>query len=177
MWLAQTNETRHGASSFVHHKDLPVAHLGNSEVQLLAGSIGDLVSPVATDWPLIGAEVRVHGPTALPVAPSFEHAVVPIDRTMKVNEAIVEPGSLAIVPPGVEELSLESADRRGRALLIGGVPFPDRLQMWWNFVARTREELTDAWRDWRDHNDDRFGPVPSSLARIDAPTPIWIRED
>jgi hypothetical protein len=46
--------------------------------------------------------------------------------------------------------------------------------MWWNFVARTLDEITDAWRAWRDHDDDRFGPVPSSLDRIDAPTPPWL---
>ncbi|NNJ46824.1 MAG: pirin family protein, partial [Acidimicrobiia bacterium] len=57
------------------------------------------------------------------------------------------------------------------------IPFPVRIQMWWNFVARTREELTEAWRDWESHNDDRFAPVSSSLQRIDAPTPLWVRPD
>ena len=48
--------------------------------------------------------------------------------------------------------------------------------MWWNFVARSRDELTDAWIDWRDGNEDRFGPVPSSLERIEAPIPPWVRD-
>jgi hypothetical protein len=49
--------------------------------------------------------------------------------------------------------------------------------MWWNFVGRTKEELTDAWRAWQNHDTDRFGPVPSRLARIEAPPPPWLRED
>lgn len=61
-------------------------------------------------------------------------------------------------------------------MLLGGAPFPERIQMWWNFVARTRDELTDAWRDWQYRNDDRFAPVSSVLGRIEAPRPIWIKE-
>ena len=125
----------------------------------------------------MGAEVRFRSAVIeAQVDTSFEHAVVPIDRRVNVNDVVVEPGSLAIVPTGFESLRLESSSGEGRMMLLGGVPFPDRIQMWWNFVARTREELTIAWRDWRDHNDDRFGPVPSSLDRIDAPHPIWIRD-
>ena len=178
MWLAQTEATRHGASSFAHHKDLPIADLGTAEAQILAGSLADATSPVETDWPLIGAEIRLRGNTTVaPVRTDFEHAAVPIDRRIKVDEVIVEPGSLAIIPTGVEQLRLDAAGGSGRMMLIGGVPFPDRLQMWWNFVARSRDELTRAWRDWQAHDDDRFAPVPSSLARIDAPTPIWVRND
>jgi redox-sensitive bicupin YhaK (pirin superfamily) len=178
MWLAQTEATRHGASSFAHHKDLPIADLGTAEAQVLAGTLADATSPVKTDWPLIGADIRLWSDTTVaPVRTDFEHAVVPIDVRIKVDEVIVEPGSLAIIPPGVEQLRLDAAGGSGRMMLIGGVPFPDRLQMWWNFVARSRDELTRAWRDWQAHDDDRFAPVPSSLARIDAPTPIWIRGD
>jgi len=43
-------------------------------------------------------------------------------------------------------------------------------------VARTTDELTGAWNDWRSGNEDRFGPVPSGLPRIEAPTPPWVRE-
>jgi hypothetical protein len=48
--------------------------------------------------------------------------------------------------------------------------------MWWNFVARSKEELADAWRAWQIHDTDRFGPVPSKLPRIDAPPPPWVRD-
>jgi redox-sensitive bicupin YhaK (pirin superfamily) len=177
MWLAQPESTRHGPSAFSHHKDLPVADLGGADAQILAGTLGGEQSPVVTDWPLVGAELRFRGgKVETTVEPSFEHAVVPIDRKVSVNGVIVEPGALAIIPTGFESLRLESSTGRGRMMLLGGAPFPDRIQMWWNFVARTREELATAWCDWRDHNDDRFGPVPSSLDRIDAPTPIWVRD-
>jgi len=177
MWLAQTDATRHGAAAFAHHKDLPIAELGTAEAQVLAGTLAGATSPVTVDWPLLGAELRFRGnAVSVAVEVDFEHAVVPIDRRVNVNGVIVEPGSLAIIPPGFEELRLETAAGDGRVMLLGGVPFPDRIQMWWNFVARTRDELTSAWRDWSNHNDDRFAPVPSSLDRIEAPTPIWVRD-
>ncbi len=57
-------------------------------------------------------------------------------------------------------------------LLLGGTPFGEIL-MWWNFVARSRDEMEDAYRDWQAHAE-RFGTVPSDLARIDAPRPEWM---
>ena len=47
--------------------------------------------------------------------------------------------------------------------------------MWWNFVARTHEEIVQATADWNDDDgggSGRFGrPVASHFARIPAPYP------
>ena len=40
--------------------------------------------------------------------------------------------------------------------MIGGVPFGEPLLMWWNFVARSGEEITRAREDWV---AGRFGQV------------------
>lgn len=42
-------------------------------------------------------------------------------------------------------------------LLIGGPPFPEAILMWWNFVARTPDEIRQARDDWEAHR--RFGEV------------------
>ena len=81
---------------------------------------------------------------------------------------------LAYLPPGADELVVVTCRRRARALLIGGVPFAEDVAMWWNFVARTRDELADAYRDWV-AGSDRFGPVASSLARVAVGPPPWLR--
>ena len=44
----------------------------------------------------------------------------------------------------------------GRLLLIGGPPFPEKILMWWNFVARAPQEIADARTDWEEW---RFGEV------------------
>ena len=64
-------------------------------------------------------------------------------------------------------------------LLLGGTPFPETILMWWNFVARTPEEIARAREDWQQHR--RFGDVKAydgprleapSLARLARPEPV-----
>ncbi len=174
MWIAQPEATRHGASRFEHHARLPRAELAGAEVEVLIGSMAGARSPVVVDTPLVGAEVRMHGGVVeVPAKSSFEYGIVPVDRRVKVGEVIVEPGWLGLIPVGLDVIPLES-EGPSTVMVLGGVPLGERLQMWWNFVARTREELTEAWRAWQAHDTDRFGPVPSRLTRIDAPPPPWI---
>jgi quercetin 2,3-dioxygenase len=173
MWVAQPEATRHGASSFEHHGELPRTDLDGAEALVFVGSLEAATSPARADTPLVGADVTLHeATTVLPVAASFEHAVVPLDETIKVGPQIVEPGWLALVPAGLGELPI-SARSTARFLLLGGEPLGEPISMWWNFVARDRTELTAAYRAWEDRTE-RFGTVPSKLARIDAPRPPWL---
>jgi redox-sensitive bicupin YhaK (pirin superfamily) len=177
MWLALTEATRHGGSGFQHLGELPVAEVGEGEARVLIGSLGGASSPAEVDHPTIGADVTFRGSLEVPTEPGFEYGVVPIDQPLKVQDAIVEPGSLALVPTGFEALTFAARSGPARMLLLGGEPLGVELKMWWNFVARTLDEISEAWRAWRDHDDGWFGPVPSSLARIDAPTPPWLRAE
>jgi len=177
MWLAQPEATRHGGSGFQHLAELPETDLGPSRAGVLIGSLGDATSPAQFAHPTIGLDLTLRGPTTIPIEPTFEHGVVPIDKPIRVEEDIVEPGSLAIVPPGREHLTIDARSHPTRLMLLGGAPLGDEVKMWWNFVARTTDELTEAWHDWQGGNEDRFGPVPSGLARMEAPTPPWIRQD
>jgi redox-sensitive bicupin YhaK (pirin superfamily) len=178
MWLAQPETTRHGPSRFEHHAELPTLTIGTAEATVLLGTFGDTASPAVVDTDLVGTELRLRpGLVELPVNPRFEYAIVPIDAPVRVGEAIVEPGWLGMVPIGADTRAVEAGQGGARVMLLGGVPLGERVQMWWNFVARTRDELTEAWRDWQNQNTDRFGDVRSTLARIDAPPPPWIRVD
>ena len=177
MWIAQPERTRHGPSTFQHFAELPRLDLGSGEAQVFVGALAGASSGVLVDTPSVGLDVTIGPEVELPADPSFEYAVVPLDRPVKVGETIVEPGSIAMLPSDLSSLRLAVADGHGRALVLGGVPLGERVQMWWNFVARTRDEITAAWRDWQAHNDERFGPVPSDLRRIDSPRPFWVRSD
>ena len=177
MWLAQTEATRHGTSAFEHLDDLPVADLGNGEARVLIGHLDGAASPAAVDHPTIGLDLVLTQWAVVPANPSFEHAVIPIDQPVKVEDTIVDPGALAIVPPGFDELRIETRAASARLMLLGGEPLGTRLKMWWNFVARTTDEITEAWHDWQVGNEDRFGPVPSPLDRIEAPKPPWLGPD
>jgi len=179
LWIAQPEATRHGTPAFEHHAELPGLELvgtgGTSTGRLLVGTLGAVTSPARADTPLVGADLHLlPGVTSLPLATAHEHAVAPLDVAVKVGEHVVEPGWLALVPPGVDELPLEVRSPGGRVLLLGGEPLVAPITMWWNFVARDREEITAAWRSWN-ARDGRFGHVSSPLARIEAPAPPWLR--
>lgn len=174
MWVAQPDGTRHGDSAFEHHGDLPRTDLGDAEALVFAGELGGVRSPARADTPLVGAQITFRGAAAtFEVASGFEHALVPLDGRVRVGDDIVEPGWVGLVPTGVDELRVEAEEAGSRMMLLGGQPLGERVQMWWNFVARSRDELEAAYVDWRDRTD-RFGRVPSRLDRIEAPVPPWM---
>lgn len=174
MWVAQPEATRHDAPSFQHVAELPQVDQDDATVRLFAGTFADETSEARTDTPLVGLDVEMRrGGAVLPTAPDFEHAVIPLDAAVRVGPEIIEPGWIALVPPGVDELPIETRADEARMLVVGGAPFPERIQMWWNFVARDRHEFDTAWRDWQERTD-RFGGVSSRIPRIDAPRPPWM---
>lgn len=175
MWIAQPEGTRQGAPAFEHHPDLPRLDLDRGEAKVLVGSYQGVTSPARADSPLVGMELTLKdGVTELTLDQSFEYGVVPIDRAVKLNDDIVEPGWLGLIEQAPESVRIEAAGGGSRLMFLGGEPLGEKIEMWWNFVARTKAELTEAWRAWQKHDTDRFGPVPSKLARIEAPTPPWL---
>jgi len=183
LWVAQPEGTRHGAPAFEHHAELPLVELagtgGTSAATLLIGGLagdhGGVRSPARADTALVGADVVLApGATVVPLDARFEHAVAPIDAPVLVGGNVVEPGSLALVPAGADQVVLTVREGGARVLLLGGEPLDAPVVMWWNFVARDRDEITAAWRSWN-ARDERFGTVASPLDRIEAPAPPWVR--
>jgi redox-sensitive bicupin YhaK (pirin superfamily) len=94
----------------------------------------------------------------LPVRADFEYGVVAVDGSAVVAGALIAPGLLAHLPTGRSEIRFSPATERrlARFFVVGGVPFGERLLMWWNFVARSGDEIARAREDWV---AGRFGKV------------------
>jgi redox-sensitive bicupin YhaK (pirin superfamily) len=92
----------------------------------------------------------------LPLTPGFEHAALVLDGSAKVADSLLTPGSLLYLGIGRNELSIHSG-QGARLFLLGGEPFDQALVMWWNFVARSHEEIVAAREDWMAGR--RFGSV------------------
>lgn len=121
-----------------------------------------------------GVDIDVRpGTTKLPLRRSYEHALVVLVGALLVDDVVIVPGHLAYLGLGRDEITL-TADTPTRALLIGGVPMDEPVLMWWNFVARSRDEIIDAHTDWM-ARADRFGEVASTLPRIGVGPPPWTR--
>ncbi len=175
LWVAQPERTRHGPAAFEHHAALPQAELGGVTVTVLVGEVAGAASPARRDSDHVGAELALRPPGAvLPVRPDHEHALIVLEGAVRVGGSegpVVEPGVLAYVGLGRDECAL-GVDAPARALLLGGVPFPEPVLMWWNFVARDRDEVSEARRQWA-ADDGRFGTVRSTLERIEVGSPPW----
>ncbi len=117
------------------------------------------------------------GVTTFPLRPEFEHAIIALDGPLLVGgepaaaRAAASPGQIAALPAGLSEIDVEARGTT-RLMILGGVPFPEPVFMWWNFVARSADEVSTFYADWRDHGQ-RFGDVDSTLVRIPAPPPPW----
>ena len=175
LWVAQPEATRQGAPAFEHHASLPTVDLGTGSANVLVGDLGGVVSSARRDSELVGAEIRLHaGTTAVPLQAGFEHGLVVLEGAVTVEGEELVPGRLGHLDPGSDEVGL-AASGPARLLLIGGVPFPEPVTMFWNFVGRSRVELAEAARSWN-ADDGRFGTVASPLERIPSPAPWW-RQD
>lgn len=172
LWVAQPDATRHGEGAFEHHGALPQAELPGAVTTDLVGG----ASPARADTDLLGLDLALHGGTAvLPLEPQREHALVVLEGAVALEGQRVQPGALAYLGTGRQELELE-AEGPARAVLLGGEPFEAPVVVWWNFVGRDRDELTRAYEEWEDGDGSgRYGRVQSALPRIPAPAPPWRR--
>ena len=172
LWVAQPDATRDGPPAFEHHAELPRVELDVSVSTVLVGDLAGTTSPARRDTDHVGAQLDVRaGRTTVPLRTAHEHAIVVLDGSVSVGTTVVAPGHLAYLAPGGETLVVD-AGAPARVMLLGGVPFPSPILMWWNFVARDASEMAAA-RDAWESRSPRFGAVASSLARIPAPAPSW----
>jgi redox-sensitive bicupin YhaK (pirin superfamily) len=168
--------TRGGDAAFEHHGELARVAMtgarGDAEATVFVGGFAGVASPARRDWESFGAEVAVRGAVDVPLVAAHEHLVVVIDGAVAVDGTAIAPGVHAYLAPGRDGATLQSADD-ARVLLLGGVPFPEPIEMWWNFVARSRQELGEAWRQWSD-GAPRFPSVASPLPRTEVAPPPWL---
>ena len=154
LWVALPDAHRNVEPAFEQHSDLPLVELPGGLATLFLGELAGERSPAAAFSPLVGAELRVGRTLKLPLQPRFEHALLLLDGTTALAAAGLAPDILYYLPPGRSGLELRGA---ARLLLIGGAPFGETILMWWNFVARTPQEIAEAREDWEAGR--RFGEV------------------
>lgn len=171
-WVVQPEATRHGDAAFEHQAALPQVELGNADATVFVGELAGAASPARRDTDHVGVDLVLRpGTTVVPIDADHEYALIVVEGEVEAGGELITPGHLAYFGTGRDEGPL-TVREPARAMLIGGVPFPEPILMWWNYVARTREEVSDAHREWTDRSD-RFGVVDSPLPRIDTGPPPW----
>ena len=181
LWIALPDSHRHCAPRFQHYPELPQVRAGDFTATVLAGEALGLRSPAEVHTPLMGVDLHaVHGAAParvrLPLRGDFEHAVMALEGEILAAGQPLPMQELLYLPPGTESVDLEAAPG-GRLLVIGGEPLEESILLWWNFVARTGEEIAQAREQWEAEVRDtgggqrRFGPpLDSPLKPLHAPS-------
>jgi redox-sensitive bicupin YhaK (pirin superfamily) len=173
-WIALPDSAMNMDPAFDHYPVLPeVARDGASITVLVGEALGER-SPAAVHSPLVGLDVRMAPGSSvmLPLRASFEHGALVMQGSVSVADEELVPGSLLYLGCGRESIALRSQSG-GRAVLVGGLPFAEPVLMWWNFVARTQQQILRACREWN-AGADTFGEVRGYDGdRLTAPLPPW----
>jgi redox-sensitive bicupin YhaK (pirin superfamily) len=174
LWVAQPEATRDGPAAFEHHPQLPRVEIGGGgTATVLVGAFAEAESPARRDTDHVGVDLMLAaGEATVPLQLDYEHALVVFEGAVRVGGATITPGHLAYLGTGRDGVVLVSGEPV-HVLLIGGVPFDEPLLMWWNYVARSPEEISEAHDQWT-RRDQRFGTVASSLTPIDVAPPPWV---
>ena len=169
LWIALPDAERERAPMFQHCPDLPRLERDGFDIVLLVGDWLGASSPAQVFSPLLGADLRADAAahTTLPLRADFEYAVLCLDGEIRVEGEALAPDTLLYLGLGRENVRIET-DAASRLLLVGGEPLGEDVLLWWNFVARTPQEMAQATQDW--NHGDRFGSVPGTeLPRLVAP--------
>jgi redox-sensitive bicupin YhaK (pirin superfamily) len=169
LWIALEDAHRNRAAAFEHVARVPSLVLPGGAARVFCGVLDSTTSPARTFSPLVGADLQIHeGETmTLPLDPRFEHGFFLLGGDASFEGQVLEDRTLYYLAASRSEGAFSSREG-ARVLLVGGAPFTETILMWWNFVARTREEISLARADWQDRR--RFLEIPGYAgARIDAP--------
>jgi redox-sensitive bicupin YhaK (pirin superfamily) len=180
LWVALPDGHRHIPAAFEHVEEVPAVELHGGRVHVFAGTLHGQTSPTVHFSEILGADVQVHpGHTvALQLHLAFEHALLVLTGDAALDGQPLDDRVLYYTGTTRSEAHISSRNG-GRLLLIGGLPFPEKILMWWNFVARTQEEIAQAREDWEE--GQRFGQVTAykgprltapSLVRFARPNPV-----
>ncbi len=172
LWAALPSAARDVPRSY-EHVSAPAADLEGAQVRVFVGELAGVRSPAVVHSPLLGAEIVLapHATLDLGVDESFEHAVLVDTGEVRLVDAVLHARELGYLEPGPGRITLANAGAEpSRVVLLGGTAFAEPIVMWWNFVARTHDEVVAMREDWA-AGSSRYGEVPGWTYEDRLPAP------
>jgi len=168
LWVVLPDGAATAAPGFEQHLSLPGLSLpaetgSDAHVTVVMGSFAGMDSPATAHTPIVGAEIRLEAGTtvSLPLDPAWEHGLLLVTGDAGVSGDLAQTALTAddvLFLGDSRETVTVSSDSGALLFLLGGEPFEQDLVMWWNFAARSHEEIAQAREDW-EAGSDRFGHV------------------
>ncbi|WP_168405674.1 pirin family protein [Acinetobacter indicus] len=170
LWIALPDAKRNMPSRFDHYPELPVVSRDGVEFTVLVGEFLETRSPVEVHSPLLAVDLTAAETvrTRLQLNPAFEYGFMALEGTAHINQHELNEDNMVVLEPGLQDIEIE-LHQGARVLLLGGEPFESAILLWWNFVGRTQDELSEARDQWV-NQDPRFGSIPDyNGPRLEAP--------
>jgi len=157
-WIALPEEKRHMPPAFSHHADLPLIEKNGATLTLLVGELFGHTSPVEVHSPLVGVDITTAGATQIdiPLNPGFEYGVAVLTGGAEASGHALSPGALLYLGTHRSSITI-NANEASQIILLGGEPFAEKIMLYWNFVARSTQEVREYIKLWRE--TDHFGTV------------------
>jgi redox-sensitive bicupin YhaK (pirin superfamily) len=161
LWVALPELYLNLAPAFEHQADLPVVEQPGLRAKVLVGEFMGALAPTTHFSELLGVELRLQpGKHTISLNPEYEHGLMLAQGDLLAGEEI-EVSSLKYLAQGETQVELET--RQGAVvMLLGGVPFAEKILMWWNFIGRSHEEVELARAQWN-AREDRFGSFEDQI--------------
>jgi len=175
-WIALPESARHMPPAFQHYPRVPVVSRDGMRITVLVGELLGERSPAQVYTPLVGASIEAPAgsKTVLPLRADFEYGAIVTHGEAQIAGERLAPGALLYFGKDRTELAIEAGAGGSGIVLVGGQPFEEQILMWWNFVARTKAELTKASGDWN-NAAPYLGEVKGyDGPRLSAPMPPWV---
>lgn len=169
LWVALPDEQRNASPTLDHVREVPRVEVSGGILRIFAGEHEGIRSPASAYSNLVGIDIELHRGSTLEMSlqPEREHGIYLLAGDAEVEHHSLSPDTLYYLGFGRSELAFRGREG-ARILLIGGAPLGQAILMWWNFVARTAEEIAAARDDWE--NRRRFGEVKGYAgSRLTAP--------
>lgn len=168
LWVALPKELEECEPSFDHYDTsaVPLLEDGGVTTRLIAGSLWGARSQVKTSSPLFYCESILEAGAVLELPPEYEErSAFIVEGSVEIGAMTLGSGELAFFEKGATMLL--RAREATRLLLLGGEPLEGPRHIAWNFVSSSRDRVSQAIEDWRNHRfprvpgEDQFIPWPA----------------
>lgn len=175
LWIALPEQYRFIEPAFEHFPELPKTEISGLDITVIAGDAFGLTAPAKFYSPLMAADVFALDSqlAVLKLNPNFEYGVLVLNGDISVAGENLDTTELLYLSCGRENIEIK-ANKGSRFLLVGGTPFEEDVLMWWNFLGRSKEEISGFVADWNSGESKVFGKVEGYLGEsLIAPVAPW----
>ena len=177
LWIAlPTNQKIE--RSFHHYPTLPTWTENGAQLTLTTGSYTDTAgetyhAPTLQYSKLVGIDVHFlqDSDVTLNFYEGFEHGILVVVGSLEFGDQHYQQDALIRFDEAdiTDKRCVQVRAKKGtKVMFLGGEPLNQKVLLWWNFVADSKEEIAQSISDWN-NGHERFGDIDSDMKRLTAP--------